>query len=446
MVQGPPDGLKVKDVGSVMQALARTQGAGAVDLLARKLADPKLGDEAVAALRQLGPEAENAALNRAFDADPAVRRRAQRLLTDFGTPTGRIAAVALLRLKSAGGDGRTEAAAWLANNGPQDPAQQAEVARALAGLLDDLSPHVNALALHALKRWATADNLPALLAFARRGEKAEPCAAELIDLLSRFDDEKAAEALAAQLKLPASRALAAEALRKLGPTAAPAVLRRLDDPDPAVRRQARELSEVVGAPVKRQVGQLLADLADLHKPVALAALRSLTELRPDASSRPEVSRALNGPLLDADPVIRSAGLDATRVWGTDANTATLLKLLAKPGAGPARDPRVIALLGALQDPAAAPVLAEGLARPDDLDVTVKALVAMGPVAEDAVTPYLLTTDRGPRFAAAYVLGQIGTRKSLHALDTAGRRFNDDGDFNARTQAASDTIAARTAAD
>jgi hypothetical protein len=431
-----------RKAGLVMQALGKWQDRRAVDVLAEKLTNAALRDQAVDALRLMGPRAENAVLGYVFDADPATRLRASQLLAEFGTTPKKIAHEALGRLKSNSPDAQRSAAVWFAQNPPDDEKQQAEVARALAGLLEDLSPKVNALALDALKLWATRDCLPQLVAFARRDVKAGTCPAELIDVLARFQDPTVAEAIALQLKAPANRGRAAQALLKLGPVATKAVLLYINSPDPAVQREARRLCRQLKIPTSLQLEHTLADVADARKPRVRTALQSLARLRPDEASRARVSQALNAPLLDPDSAVLADALNAVRVWGSKANTATLLKLLAEPRGGAARDPRVIERLGSLHDPAGAPALAEGLTRPQELDVVVKALVALGSGAEEAVVPYLQSTIRGARFAACWVLGEIGTSKSVSALAAAGNRYLDDGDFNQRTRIASEKITAR----
>jgi hypothetical protein len=121
-----------------------------------------------------------------------------------------------------------------------------------------------------------------------------------------------------------------------------------------------------------------------------------------------------------------------------------LRLLAQQRAGTTPcDPRVLEILGALKDATTAPTLAEGLTRPPELDATVKALISMGPEAENAVLPYLQSTDRGARYAACWILGEIGTTKSLAPLRAAGDRWAADGDFFQRTLLASEKITART---
>jgi HEAT repeat protein len=429
--------------GLVMQALGRLQDPRAADVLAEKLADATLRDPAVDALRLLGPAAEDAVLDSVFDDNADTRLRANQLLAEYGTSPKKIASEALGRLKSSSPDARLSAAAWFAENAPDDERQQAAVARALTDLLDDLSPKVDALALHALKLWVTPDCLPRLVAFARRDEKAGACPPELIDLLARFPDESAAQAVALQLKSPANRGLAAQALLKLGPVAARAVLQYIDYPDPAVQKEAGGLARQLNVATAPGLEQILADIADAWKPRARTALQALARLRPDEASRAKVSPALNAALLDPDPGVRDDALNAARVWASKANTATLLTLLAKLRTGGAAcDPRVIEILGALQEPTAAPALAAGLTRPPELDAAVRALVALGPAAEEAVLPYLQSTDPGAQYAACWVLGEIGTRKSLAPLETAGTRWLTDGDFNLRARLASEKIMAR----
>jgi hypothetical protein len=443
LVQTPSRlGGGARNAGLVMQALGKFQNPRAVDVLAEKLADPVLCDQAVAALRVIGPGAENAVLAYVFDSNPDTRRRASQLLTEYGTKPDKITGAALSRLKSSNPEAQRSAAIWFAENPPDDEKQQAEVAKALARLLEDLSPRVNALALHALKLWATRDCLPQLVAFARRGEKTGTCPLELIDVLARFPDSTAAEAIALQLKAPATRDRAVQALLKFGSVATKAVLLYIDYPDVAVQNKARWLCRQLTISTSLQLDQVLADVADARKPRAHTAIRFLARLRPDEANRARVSQALNAALLDPDPALQADALNAVRVWGSKANTTTLLKLLGRRQPGGVRDLRVIELLGLLQDPKVAPALAEGLTRREELDSAVKALLALGPGAEKAVVPYLQSTIRGARFAACWVLGEIGTPKSLSALKAAGNKYFDDGDFNQQTWIAVEKITAR----
>jgi HEAT repeat protein len=70
--------------GLVMQTLGKLQDNRAADALARKLDDPKLRDQAVDALKLMGPGAESAVVDYLFADDPATRQRAGDLLAAYG--------------------------------------------------------------------------------------------------------------------------------------------------------------------------------------------------------------------------------------------------------------------------------------------------------------------------------------------------------------------------
>jgi HEAT repeat protein len=306
------------------------------------------------------------------------------------------------------------------DNSPSDEAQKADAARPLARLLDDLSPQVRGRALQALKLWATRDSLPDLLAHARREQTDDSDdAARLIDVLTRIPDAGAAEAVAQLLPNPHVRDKAARALLGFGPAAVPAVLPYLNDADDGVRQAAQDLCQRLNVPADRQLAQTLADVGDARIPRAVAALHRLAALRPDEAARAKVSPALNAALLDPHDEVRDAALDAARVWGSPENTDALLKVLdASPAAGNGRDGAVIDLLGSLKDAKAASALAQRLTGERERWRVGKALIALGPPAEDAVLPFLQSADMGARIEACRVLAAVGTGKSLKPLQDA----------------------------
>jgi HEAT repeat protein len=332
------------------------------------------------------------------------------------------------------------AAAWFAENPPADEAPKAAAARGLARLLDGLSPEVNAEALRALQLWATKDCLPQLLAFAqreaaRRPDHPGPGDEFLIDILARFPDESTAEAIAVQLKHNPLRDKARQALVKIGPAANKAVLQRLNPPDPAIHKQARQLAALLKIATEAQLAQTLADVADPRIPRSLAALNDLARFRRDEANRSKVAKVLNKPLLDSDPGIRTAAFTAVRAWGTKDNTSTLLKLFGDGQSdGPGRDPRIIEVLGMLKDPAAARALAQGLTHPRERPAVSKALKAIGPGAETAVIGYLQSPDPGARIEACRVLAEIGTEKSLAELAMVPTKSDYRTEFNFVQQA------------
>jgi hypothetical protein len=414
-----------RKTGSVLQTLGKLQDDRAADVLARRLPDRRLRDQAVYALRLLGPGAEPAVLGYLFDGDPATRQRAGELLAEYRTAPATVLAEARRRLRSDDPAGQRAAAAWFADNPPAGDADRAAVAGSLVGLLGDLSTATNGLALRALKLWATPDSLPPVVDYARRlaraGATPEVAANKtaLIDVLARFPDAAAANAIALQLTDPALRGQASQALAKLGPVAGGAVLRYLNHPDAGARQEAARLALVLNLPADRQLEQTLADVADARQSRGRTALQHLARLRPDAALRAKVSQALNAPLLDTDPGIRDDALGAVRVWATPDNTATLLRLLGNlhgtNGDGDARAAQKIA----------------------------EALITIGPGAEEAVVPLLRSADALVRREACWVLAEIGTAASATPLRDAGMAYlSVDPDYYLQTQAAVARVTAR----
>ena len=206
-----------------------------------------------------------------------------------------------------------------ADNAPDADAKKSGVDQSLAGMLGDLSPETNGLALRALKLWATKDSLPQVVAFARRLEKAGDAKgvpankSAMIDVLAQFPDATAAEAIALELKDPAQRGKAAQALVKLGSVASGPVLAYINHPDDGVRKEAASLCRLLKIPADRQLDQTLADVGSTSKARSRTALERLAGLRADDANRAKVSKALNAPLLDTDAGIRDAALDALNV-------------------------------------------------------------------------------------------------------------------------------------
>jgi hypothetical protein len=408
----------------VMEALGNLHDPRAADVLAAKLRDPQLRDQAVDSLKLLGPAAQRSVLDYLFADAPTTRQRAGDLLASYGTRPEVIVAEGQRLLQSGDPAARRGAAVWLAANAPQG-GEHDGVARALAALLDDLSPEGNGVALRALKLWATPACLPQVAAFARRQQKAGDgrSAANnsaLIDVLALFADESAAEAIALQLKNPDTRDLASQALIKLGPVATTAVLQYLDHPDEGVRKAARGVCRVLNVSDARRLEQTLADVADTtRKGRVRVALGSLARLRPDDASRVKVSQALNVPLLDPDPAVRAEAFDALRVWATRENTGALVRLLGDlTGENTEGSRRTIAAV-------------------------VQVLIGIGPDVQQEVAPLLRSSDGLLRRQACYVLAEVGAGESLQPLDDAGKGYlSVDNEFYELTRLAIAKITAR----
>jgi hypothetical protein len=405
MVESPNlPSWNARKTGLVMQTLGKLQDDRAADVLARKLADPQLHDQAVDSLKVLGPGAEYAVVDYLFADDPATRQRAGDLLADYGTAPSKVIGAARRRLESNDPQERRVAAEWFADNAPDSDAEKSAVAGPLVGQLSDLSPEANEPALRALRLWATRDCLPQLVEFALRLEKAgnakevEADKSTLIDVLAQFPDVTAADAIALQLKDRDLHAKAAQALLKLGPVASGTVLRYLNHPDEGVRKEAASLVRLLNVPADRQLEQTLADVADARKARSRTALERLAKIRPDSANRATVSKALNARLLDADAGIRDGALDAMRVWASQENTATL-----------------VTLLGSLHGGATETDCRTG-------DKAAQALISIGPGVEDAVIPLLKSPDGLARREACRILAEVGTEKSVQLLEDAASSF------------------------
>jgi HEAT repeat protein len=283
-------------------------------------------------------------------------------------------------------------------------------------LLDDPGADVRNQALRALMLWASKDSLPDLVEYARREQTAPGGSPLLLDVLAQFPDPAAADAIALQLSNVHTRDQAGRALLKLGPAAVNTVLRHMDDPNECARTETRKLADLLNISADRLLQQAVADVSTSDIPRSVAALQYLAGSRLNEAYREQVSQALNGALLDPNDAIRENALDALRVWSSKENTPALLAILGNHGE--ANERRVTALLGRLQDPAAARVLAQGLMFDDQRIATIRALEAIGPAAEDAVIPCLESQEREVRFAAVGILGDIGTGKSIQPLQTA----------------------------
>lgn len=435
LVQTPPRfAWGERKTGQVMDALGKLQDERAAGALADELPDRKLHDQAVSSLIALGPKGEPAVLDYLFHPDDDVRERANQVLRAYGTSGTAIVSTALKRLLSPDAAAQQSAIVWFVDNSPSDESSKFIAGPQLAKLLDQLKPEVCHQALRALKQWATPDCLPQLQTYARREQKNPDGNRQLIEVLSQFKDERAADALAMQLSNPHSRPEAVKALANLGPVASKAVLRYINHPDEGVEKDARSLCRTLDISDARQLDQTLADVADPRIPRSRAALRHLTAMRPDEPNRLRVSQALNTALLDHDPSIRDAALQAALSWRTRENTDTLVKLLGDFQVEEECDPRVIELLAELKDPKAAPALAKGLTHPRDRERVSKALVAIGPAAEDSVLPFLQLSDRLAVLAVFRILGEIGTDKAVTPLTQAGDFCRQLGDFPMNNEA------------
>lgn len=109
------------------------------------------------------------------------------------------------------------------------------------------------------------------------------------------------------------------------------------------------------------------------------------------------------------PAVKALG-----IWGTKESVPALLKVLDGEDGFSRGD--VIALLGKIGDASAAPAVAGWMGDMGLRGQVSAALKAMGSKAEDATLPLLKDHDMWVRSEACKVLGEIGTAKSVAALE------------------------------
>ncbi len=165
------------------------------------------------------------------------------------------------------------------------------------------------------------------------------------------------------------------------------------------------------------VEQALSDLrsGDSHR--YTDAARELQKIEPSIR-RDEVAKALLKALDDGDTHWHSELIDALAIWGTADCVPSLINLLDDFGFDAGHAMRA---LGKLKDSRGARAVSKKLLT-HDARAAVAALRDMGPVAEDAVLPYLHHEDPEMRLEMCRLLEDIGTTKCIPELR---RRLSDN---------------------
>lgn len=189
-----------------------------------------------------------------------------------------------------------------------------------------------------------------------------PRSAPLADLLEILRSEEE----------PGVREVISWAIVQHGAEAFAAVRAEVDDPDPAVRRQATHVLGKLGDP--RAVPALAGLLEDPASEVAEKAAFGLGRLGgPDAAS------ALVGALGSGGSVLRATVVTALTSLGEQV-VAPVVARLSSPSALTRADAAEV--VGAIGDESAVPALAPLVADPEE-DVRITALMALGSIGGDA---------------------------------------------------------------
>ena len=168
------------------------------------------------------------------------------------------------------------------------------------------------------------------------------------------------------------------------------------------------------------------------------ALQRLALVPVEEDRREEVTEAVLPLVSDPDPMVRAAAVEALAVW----HTPEALPKLIESAADPDWTVRLAAFraLGKLDDARAAEAVAARLAVIEDRGAAGRALIEMGPAAEDAVLEYVEHADPAVRTEACRVLGSVGTEKSLPKLTPLSQ--SDDPSVRRRAERAVESIRSR----
>jgi predicted Zn finger-like uncharacterized protein len=320
--------------------------------------------------------------------------------------------------------GRRKIAAQWVGRQPVDARRQAEVANALALALAE--PFLRDDAAAALEKWATDKEVPDLIALVE--QVGGPPGRSAMNALIRLKDARALPVLAKRLANVSERANAEAALRAWGKAAEKEVLPYLNHQDQGARQSARALLDAYGTDEAARIDQTLADLAAAQprSQAPKVALETLATLKVPAERRADVVRAI-GQLLgrnDLDFFVQEAAARAAGEVGGDDLVPALER--ATETARIRKDWYTDAL-ARIKSKEAIAALIRLMLKEDAVSMPAQAgLKKVGPEAEAPLVE-VLTRATGPdrqsrnvRVCVIQILGEIGTRASIPAIQRAGQ--------------------------
>jgi predicted Zn finger-like uncharacterized protein len=267
-----------------MRILGKLKDGRAAGPLCQRLSNFGDRDEASKALQELGPAAEKEVAKYVFDKDAGIRAKAQLLLKGYGTKDDFLVDKAVDLLKGNETERRKLAAEWLGQQNSDDKHRK-EVAEALDKLTTDINKETRVAGLKALKVWATADNIPALVGVLKDDDIFNRDARiAAMQVLASLKDEQASAAIVLRVANIHDRAEAVKALIATGPAAEKMVMQGVaTTTDDAV---ATELIKVLGEIGTKNCVPLLTRATKSKNPflarAALLALKHVSERAGDA--------------------------------------------------------------------------------------------------------------------------------------------------------------------
>jgi HEAT repeat protein len=200
--------------------------------------------------------------------------------------------------------------------------------------------------------------------------------------------------------------------------------------DAQLAQAAREAVKKLRPDAMDAVAEALIDLESGDHFKQSAALTKLAKMTPDDQRREKVATAIENQLLGKDLffIYKEAG-PALGTWAGKNTVSRLRPLIDNQHASPHERQVVMDVYAKVKDKSCVfPVVKWILL---DTDNATRSLIEMGPVAEDEVIKLVKGPDAAGRTAAARILQEIGTVKSLAALKRASQ---DPRDANAAAAA------------
>jgi RNA polymerase sigma factor (sigma-70 family) len=250
---------------SALKHLSEMKEERAVEPIARMLKSELFfeRDPAIKALIAIGPAAEKEVRKYLQEEQKETREAAQEILAKIGTPDKDDAfntAFGALRDKSPAG--RKKAVEYFTKADPENHPRRVEVAKTLAELVQSDDVFARNDSVKPLCRWATKDEVPALLEVAGDKQRRVTCTKQLAEALGRLKDERAIPVLGEMLGNGFDNSSVSSALAAFGEKGAKEAVQHLDPEKPQVVVAACEVLKECGT---KEHAKVLEDFLEKTK-------------------------------------------------------------------------------------------------------------------------------------------------------------------------------------
>lgn len=194
--------------------------------------------------------------------------------------------------------------------------------------------------------------------------------------------------------------------------------------DAALAAAARAAIKKIQPDIMDAVAEALLDLESTDTQAKRDALERLAQLTPDEARREKVAALLEAQMLSNEALsLRDAAAPAMALWAGKSTVPRLLRLLDENASQSERDAAMQVFAKLKDERSVFPVIRWII---KDTDNVTKTLIEMGPVAEAEVVKLLKERNPSVRTAAARIIQEIGTVKSLAGLKRASQDPRDYG--------------------